>query len=93
MATKNDITGDAIASRVATQSYRDGWDRIFAKKTPDEWLKDPAFVYVRAILDPDGWRMDNLDYDTPLTQAEFSRRLSYSTILTKNNYDQNQEKS
>ena len=93
MATKNDITGDAISSRVASQSYRDGWDRIFLKKTPDEWLKDPAFDYVHAILDPDGWRMDNVDFNRPLTFGEFSRRLSYSTILMKNNYDQNQEKS
>ncbi len=93
MATKNDITGDSISSRVATQSYRDGWDHIFTKKTADEWLKDPAFQYVEAILDPDGWRMDNTSLDTPITRAEFNRRLHYCTILMKNNHGSNQEKS
>lgn len=29
---KNDITGDTIKTKVSTQAYRDGWDRIFNKK-------------------------------------------------------------
>lgn len=32
MATKNDITGDTIISKQPSESYRDGWDRIFGKK-------------------------------------------------------------
>lgn len=32
MATKNDITGDSIISKQPSESYRDGWDRIFGKK-------------------------------------------------------------
>lgn len=32
MATKNDVTGDSIRSRLPSQSYSDGWDRIFGKK-------------------------------------------------------------
>lgn len=33
MATKNDVTGDRIKSKVRQQEqYRDGWDRIFGKK-------------------------------------------------------------
>lgn len=80
MATKNDITGDVIQTSVATDSYRNGWDRIFAKKTPDEWLKDPEFSYVKYILDPDGWRTDNTPMDKPINRAEFSKRLSYSTV-------------
>lgn len=89
MATKNDITGDSISSRVATQSYRDGWDAIFAKKTAEQWLKDSEFEHVSAIIDPDGWRMDDTPLEAPLTRAEFSRRLNHCTILMKNNHDSN----
>lgn len=32
MTAKNDITGDSIASRMPTDAYRDGHDRIFGKK-------------------------------------------------------------
>lgn len=32
MASRNDITGDAQATKGATDAYRDGWDRIFGKK-------------------------------------------------------------
>ena len=31
MATRNDVTGDSIASKPSTDAYRDGWDRIFGK--------------------------------------------------------------
>ena len=40
MATTNDITGDAIQTGVVTNSYRDNWDLIWGKKTPQE--KDDA---------------------------------------------------
>ena len=32
MATKNDITGDELISKPTTDSYADGWDRVFGKK-------------------------------------------------------------
>ena len=32
MATRNDVTGDAIVSRASNDKYADGWDRIFGKK-------------------------------------------------------------
>lgn len=31
MATRNDVTGDAIVSRASNDKYADGWDRIFGK--------------------------------------------------------------
>jgi hypothetical protein len=34
MATRNDVTGDQLISKSPTDSYRDGWDRIFGKKKP-----------------------------------------------------------
>lgn len=32
MAAKNDITGDSLTSKNATEAYKDGWDRIFGAK-------------------------------------------------------------
>ena len=32
MATKNDITGDALISRVSNDKYAEGYDRVFGKK-------------------------------------------------------------
>ena len=36
MATKNDVTGDSLTSRVANKKYDEGWDRIFGKKKKEE---------------------------------------------------------
>ena len=36
MATKNDITGDSLTSKVSTKKYADGWDRIFGKKKEEK---------------------------------------------------------
>ena len=36
MATKNDITGDALVSRMPSQAYKDNYDRIFRKGNPDK---------------------------------------------------------
>lgn len=30
---KNDITGDSLTTKAASNSYRDGWDRIFGNIT------------------------------------------------------------
>lgn len=34
--SKNDVTGDEIKTKVSTQAYRDGWDRIFGNKNEKE---------------------------------------------------------
>lgn len=34
MVAKNDITGDAIQTKVSSKTYRDNWDAIFGKKEP-----------------------------------------------------------
>ena len=36
MATKNDITGDALVSRNATKAYLNNYDLIFRKGNPKE---------------------------------------------------------
>ena len=34
MATRNDVTGDLIKSRVISKEFEDNFDRIFKKKDP-----------------------------------------------------------
>lgn len=34
MATKNDITGDALISKLNNKAFEDNFDRIFRKKEP-----------------------------------------------------------
>ena len=37
MTSRNEITGDLITTKgAASDSYRDGWDRIFGKKQPED---------------------------------------------------------
>ena len=35
MATHNDITGDALVSKLNNDNYRDNFDRIFRKKSEE----------------------------------------------------------
>ncbi len=45
----NDVTGDKLITKQATDAYRDGWDRIFGKKpqppvanSPEEQPAEPT---------------------------------------------------
>ena len=49
MTARNDITGDVIATKGSTDAYRDGWDRIFGRKTEPV----PAPVEVKIVIDED----------------------------------------
>ena len=40
MASKNDVTGDTLKSRVSNKNYNDGWDRIFGNKSQKEKQQD-----------------------------------------------------
>lgn len=42
--SKNDITGDSIASRASTQQYRDNYDRIFGNKNIQKEVKDQSVL-------------------------------------------------
>jgi hypothetical protein len=45
MATKNDITGDAIRSKSLSKQGRDNWDNIFGKtKKTDESVKQKKVI-------------------------------------------------
>ena len=49
MATTNDITGDSLRSRPATQAYYDGYDSIFRKPKvplhlPTDSLGEPVLT-------------------------------------------------
>lgn len=32
--SRNDITGDSLTTKAATDAFREGWDRIFHRHTP-----------------------------------------------------------
>lgn len=46
MTTRNDITGDLIATKTQTKAYSDGWDRIFAKTPakPEEEIDETSDI-------------------------------------------------
>jgi DNA-binding CsgD family transcriptional regulator len=44
--------------------------------TPEEWCR----ILDAEILDPDGWRHDNKDWNEPITKEEFRERHAMSTI-------------
>lgn len=60
MAAKNDITGDSIVTKSATESYRSNWDLIFGKKKKVElstpfpemevpWTEEKKIEFVEAL--------------------------------------------
>lgn len=76
----NDITGKAIKSGIQNKDYDKGWERIFAKKSSHEWLKETPEI-VR-IVSPDGWELDDgVTMDSPIKWADFQNRLNHLTIL------------
>jgi len=50
---RNDITGDAIATKKSSDAYRDGWDRIFGNKTKEEPIKE------KEVIEEDLTKTDN----------------------------------
>jgi len=40
MASKNDVTGDSIQTRISSESYRSNYDKIFSKKKTEEKDKE-----------------------------------------------------
>ena len=41
MATKNDITGDLLISKLNSQEFRDNFDRIFGEKKKEKYIPPP----------------------------------------------------
>ena len=80
MATRNSITGDEIKSKALSKEGRDNWDRIFKKQSAYDWLKELGYNE-NAIIDPDGWRYDEVTLETPITRSDFFNRFNQSTTL------------
>jgi hypothetical protein len=80
MPAKNDITGDKIQSKGLLKVTHEQWMKIFPeKRSARRWFKE---LYPNGrILDDDGFRdNDGVTLDTPITQAEFNKRIQHSTI-------------
>ena len=52
MATKNDVTGDAILSKETTDAYRDNYDNIFVGKAPPIGEDNKPKDWVKLGLSP-----------------------------------------
>lgn len=50
MATKNDITGDALISRGASKAYLDNYDLIFRKEKPQKEKEDDKLETEQSVL-------------------------------------------
>lgn len=81
MTTKNSITGDEIKSKALSAQGRANWDRIFAKKPAHIWAEEDGLV----ILDADGFDHirdgNGVTTDTPITYAEYNKRIGYCTVI------------
>lgn len=51
-------------------------ETIEALKPPREWAHEKG-MWIRS---PDGWRVDDKSFDEPITEREFRRRASMSTV-------------
>ena len=80
MAAKNDITGDDIKSKTLSERGRANWDNIFKKQSAWDWLKELGYNE-NTIIDPDGWRYDDVTMDTPISRSEFFNRFNQSTVM------------
>lgn len=43
MATKNDVTGDTLRTKVSNKKYDEGWERIFGKKSELDNKKEKPY--------------------------------------------------
>tara|TARA_R110000803_G_scaffold24748_9_gene59447 strand:+ start:1214 stop:1429 length:216 start_codon:yes stop_codon:yes gene_type:complete len=59
MATKNDITGDAIRSKSLSKQGRDNWDTIFGKKNTEE---APTEVKINKVINKDNLTLTREDF-------------------------------
>ena len=74
---RNDITDKVIKTGLQNKQYNSGWDKIYAKKSSHEWLKEMDGDVI--VYDADGW--DNeVTMDTPIKYNDFMDRLCRSTI-------------
>jgi len=74
---RNDITGQFIKSKPPTAAWTSNYDKAFAKKTVDEWLKGEP--------DIDSVIWDNEDnLDAKISYKDFLMRIGNSTIQKSN---------
>ena len=57
--SKNDVTGDKLVSKVQSEKFSEGYDRIWGK---------PKSVAFDVLLPPVGYTAEELDRDNPYNQ-------------------------
>lgn len=69
MTAKNDITGDTIQSKVASDLYRENWEKIFMPKPDDSVFLVINDDYALIIAD---WK-DNQNNMIRLNRAQYNK--------------------
>jgi hypothetical protein len=80
MAAQNNITGKYIKTPPPNKAYRAGWDKVFVKKSTNEWLEETPELN---LIDAAGWEVDKLSLDSPISFKEFQERLSKSISIER----------
>ena len=97
MASKNDVTGDSIATGVVTDAYRNHYDRIFGKKK-EPVVEKPVAVSADQVIplmtDPMGQHWDQPalseitidDKTATMSRETFCKLKNYSTTIPSGVY-------
>lgn len=51
----NDVTGNALVTKPASNQYRSGWDAIFGKKEAVEVIATPAVAPDTTLEEDEAW--------------------------------------
>lgn len=83
MTSKNDITGDKLQTKAASQEYRNNYDLIFGKSfaymTPEQahmlsyWIEDKGMDYILLSLDGESYREEIKDPFLSALIKEYSK--------------------
>lgn len=78
MASKNDITGDSISSKVLSENGRANWDLIFPpKKSSYQWMKE--CVPQREIYNFTEWAKRGLKMEDKITKSLFDEIMKFAS--------------
>lgn len=58
------------------------WEEEESLKTPEEWCK----IYKIQVIDPDGWRQENIKWEDKIDEKTFNRLKSVSTCTLPSNF-------
>lgn len=67
---------EETAAKLRAEKEKDQDEQKAELKKPEEWEKEVDYK----IMDPDGWRNENIPWDQPITKEKFESLAMQSTI-------------